>query len=78
MNYFNRYNLVDPQERNTVAVPSGGWAAVRLKAENPGVWFIHCHLEIHTTWGLAMAFIVRNGPKPNQRILPPPLDLPSC
>ncbi|KAK4843822.1 hypothetical protein QYF36_013083 [Acer negundo] len=32
------YNLVDPPERNTVAVPSGGWAAIRIKADNPGVW----------------------------------------
>lgn len=30
------YNLVDPVERNTVAVPSGGWAAIRFLADNPG------------------------------------------
>lgn len=30
------YNLVDPVERNTVAVPSGGWVAVRFRADNPG------------------------------------------
>ncbi|XP_068658353.1 laccase-1 [Aristolochia californica] len=72
------YNLIDPPERNTVAVPSGGWAALRLKADNPGVWFIHCHLEAHTTWGLAMAFIVKNGHEASQSILPPPEDLPLC
>ncbi|CAL5362644.1 unnamed protein product [Camellia sinensis] len=72
------YNLVDPPERNTVAVPSGGWAAIRLKADNPGVWFIHCHLEEHTSWGLAMGMIVKSGSGPNQCILPPPQDLPSC
>ncbi|OVA01763.1 Multicopper oxidase [Macleaya cordata] len=71
------YNLVDPQERNTVAVPCGGWAAIRFKADNPGVWFIHCHLEAHTTWGLATGFIVKDGPKDTQRLLPPN-DLPSC
>ncbi|KAG9447508.1 hypothetical protein H6P81_013636 [Aristolochia fimbriata] len=73
-----RYNLVDPPERNTVAVPSGGWAALRLKADNPGVWYVHCHLEAHTTWGLAMAFVVENGPGDSQSILPPPKDLPLC
>ncbi|XP_077227095.1 laccase 1 [Tasmannia lanceolata] len=72
------FNLVDPPERNTVAVPSGGWAAIRFKADNPGVWFVHCHLEAHTTWGLAMGFVVENGPEPSQSILPPPKDLPSC
>lgn len=30
------FNLVDPVERNTVGVPSGGWAAVRFRADNPG------------------------------------------
>ncbi|KAM7511313.1 hypothetical protein LguiB_010188 [Lonicera macranthoides] len=30
------YNLVDPPEMNTVAVPRNGWAAVRFKADNPG------------------------------------------
>lgn len=74
----SKYNLVDPPERNTVAVPSGGWAAIRFKADNPGVWFIHCHLEEHTSWGLAMGFIVKNGPGPSQCLLPPPQDLPSC
>lgn len=72
------YNLVDPPERNTVAVPTGGWAAIRLKADNPGVWFVHCHLEEHTSWGLAMAFIVENGPEKSQRLDPPPKDLPAC
>lgn len=72
------YNLIDPPERNTVAVPTGGWAAIRFKADNPGVWFVHCHLEEHTSWGLAMALVVQNGPNPSQCLLPPPADLPSC
>lgn len=31
-----KFNLVDPVERNTVAVPSGGWVAIRFLADNPG------------------------------------------
>ncbi|PWA99378.1 Cupredoxin [Artemisia annua] len=73
-----RYNLVDPPERNTVGVPMGGWAAIRINADNPGVWFMHCHLEEHTSWGLASGFIVKSGTKPTQRLLPPPEDLPAC
>ncbi|XP_050203378.1 laccase-4-like [Mercurialis annua] len=72
------FNLVDPVERNTVGVPSGGWSAIRFRADNPGVWFMHCHLEIHTTWGLKMAFVVDNGKGPNESLLPPPPDLPKC
>lgn len=31
-----KFNLVDPVERNTVGVPSGGWVAIRFFADNPG------------------------------------------
>ncbi|KAK4270312.1 hypothetical protein QN277_023361 [Acacia crassicarpa] len=72
------FNLVDPVERNTVGVPSGGWVAIRFLADNPGLWFMHCHLEIHTSWGLRMAWIVLDGELPNQKLVPPPSDLPSC
>lgn len=72
------FNLVDPVERNTVAVPSGGWVALRFLADNPGVWFMHCHFEVHLSWGLRMAWIVQDGKLPNQNLLPPPPDLPSC
>ncbi|KAL8036713.1 hypothetical protein ABFS82_12G172600 [Erythranthe guttata] len=73
-----QFNLVDPVERNTIGVPSGGWVAIRFLADNPGVWFMHCHLEVHTTWGLKMAFLVDNGKSPNESVLPPPKDLPKC
>ncbi|XVF20161.1 hypothetical protein REPUB_Repub11eG0174400 [Reevesia pubescens] len=72
------FNLVDPIERNTVGVPSGGWVAIRFLADNPGVWFMHCHLEVHTSWGLKMAWIVLDGKLPNHKLLPPPADLPKC
>ncbi|XP_020206175.1 laccase-17 [Cajanus cajan] len=74
----SNFNLVDPVERNTVGVPSGGWVAIRFLADNPGVWFMHCHLEVHTSWGLKMAWIVLDGKLPHQKLLPPPADLPKC
>ncbi|GER28591.1 laccase [Striga asiatica] len=73
-----RFNLVDPVERNTVGVPSGGWVAIRFVADNPGVWFMHCHLEVHTSWGLKMAWVVEDGSRRNQKLPPPPADLPKC
>ncbi|KAK6150877.1 hypothetical protein DH2020_015809 [Rehmannia glutinosa] len=73
-----KYNLVDPPERNTAGVPTGGWTSIRFRADNPGVWFLHCHLELHTGWGLKTAFVVEDGPRPDQKILPPPNDLPPC
>ncbi|PON90843.1 Laccase [Trema orientale] len=73
-----KFNLVDPAEKNTVGVPAGGWVAIRFLGDNPGVWFMHCHLEVHTSWGLKMAWVVLDGKKPNQKLLPPPSDLPKC
>ncbi|KAI8531611.1 hypothetical protein RHMOL_Rhmol11G0149800 [Rhododendron molle] len=72
------YNLMDPPLQNTIAVPKNGWAAIRFKANNPGVWFMHCHIERHLTWGMEMAFIVKNGDRPEDRLLPPPPDMPPC
>lgn len=31
-----KFNLVDPAQRNTIGVPSGGWVAIRFLADNPG------------------------------------------
>ncbi|XP_061337922.1 laccase-17-like [Gastrolobium bilobum] len=72
------FNLVDPVERNTVGVPSGGWVAIRFLADNPGVWFMHCHFDVHMSWGLRMAWIVNDGKLPHQKLPPPPADLPKC
>ncbi|ONK73686.1 uncharacterized protein A4U43_C04F34220 [Asparagus officinalis] len=73
-----KLNLVDPPYMNTIGVPVGGWAALRFIADNPGIWFMHCHLEVHTTWGLDMAFLVKDGDGPNESLPHPPADLPRC
>ncbi|KAM0953515.1 putative laccase [Dioscorea sansibarensis] len=74
----SKFNLVDPVERNTARVPSGGWVVIRFRADNPGVWFMHCHLDVHISWGLKMVWIVLDGDLPSQKLLPPPSDLPKC
>ncbi|KAJ0979525.1 hypothetical protein J5N97_014999 [Dioscorea zingiberensis] len=35
-----KFNLVDPVERNTAGVPSGGWVAIRFRADNPGEYVL--------------------------------------
>ncbi|KAH0461942.1 hypothetical protein IEQ34_009517 [Dendrobium chrysotoxum] len=72
-------NLIPPmQVRNTVAIPAGGWAVIRFIANNPGMWLMHCHLDIHLSLGMAMAFEVDDGPSPSTSLPPPPPDLPRC
>ncbi|KAG0463347.1 hypothetical protein HPP92_019416 [Vanilla planifolia] len=68
------YNLVNPQTRNTIAVPTGGWAVIRFTADNPGVWIMHCHLDAHLSLGLAMVFEVEDGPTQFSKLPPPPPD----
>ncbi|XP_021827255.1 laccase-15-like [Prunus avium] len=72
------YNLVDPPEVNTIGVPKKGWAAIRFVADNPGVWYMHCHLERHSSWGMNTVLIVRNGNTTETSILPPPAYMPPC
>ncbi|URE12890.1 Multicopper oxidase [Musa troglodytarum] len=74
----SNYNLVDPQVRNTIAVPAGGWAVIRFVANNPGVWFMHCHFDIHLALGLGTAIVVENGNTPDSILPPPPPDFPTC
>ena len=45
-------------QRDTISVPSSGWAKIRFLADNPGAWFFHCHIDWHMADGLALVFIV--------------------
>jgi laccase len=44
-----KYNLVDPIERNTVGVPTGGWTAIRFRADNPGTIYFQQSAPIEFT-----------------------------
>lgn len=46
-----------PMIRDTVMVNSNGFLVIRFKAENPGVWFFHCHLDWHLEQGLAITLV---------------------
>jgi iron transport multicopper oxidase len=46
-----------PMERDTVTIEGGSYAVLRFKADNPGVWLFHCHIEWHVPLGLSATFI---------------------
>ncbi|XP_062197637.1 laccase-15-like [Phragmites australis] len=73
-----RYNLVDPPVRNTVRVPRLGWVAVRFVADNPGIWYMHCHYEFHLSMGMTALFIVQDGPTVDTSLPPPPVNFLTC
>ncbi|KAG0313039.1 hypothetical protein BGZ99_009132 [Dissophora globulifera] len=55
--YPSYYNTTNPARRDTVLVPSNENVAIRFKADNPGIWLFHCHIEWHLQAGLAVTFI---------------------
>ncbi|KAJ8765754.1 hypothetical protein K2173_014876 [Erythroxylum novogranatense] len=55
-NDTKKYNLVDPIMKNTVPVHPYGWTALRFKADNPGAWLFHCHIESHFFMGMGVVF----------------------
>ncbi|XP_004301333.1 PREDICTED: laccase-14-like [Fragaria vesca subsp. vesca] len=72
------FNLIDPPEVTTFGVPKNGWLAIRFTANNSGVWFWHCYMDRHLTWGMEAAFIVKNGDTNETSIRKPPTDMPLC
>ena len=40
--------------KDTIIVPAGGYVRIRFVANNPGYWFLHCHLEPHQVEGMSV------------------------
>ncbi|KAF2193909.1 multicopper oxidase [Zopfia rhizophila CBS 207.26] len=46
-----------PMKRDDVIIPPNGYFVLRFEANNPGVWFFHCHIDLHLVAGMAATFI---------------------
>ncbi|KAL1640208.1 hypothetical protein SLS58_007159 [Diplodia intermedia] len=46
-----------PARRDTVLVYPSGNFVIRFRADNPGVWLFHCHIEWHMASGLAATLV---------------------
>ncbi|XP_021349767.1 L-ascorbate oxidase-like [Mizuhopecten yessoensis] len=49
--------LNDTAQKDTILVPTDGYVVIRFKADNPGAWFFHCHIDLHNTNGMGMVII---------------------
>lgn len=67
----------NPMRRDTVVVPPGGSATLRFVADNPGAWFLHCHIEWHLQSGLAAVFL-SSTPELQARMKPPSFVADQC
>ncbi|KAM5351926.1 hypothetical protein ACJ41O_004649 [Fusarium nematophilum] len=46
-----------PMRRDTLVIYPNGNIVMRFKADNPGVWLFHCHIEWHVVSGLIATFV---------------------
>lgn len=64
-------NYDNPTQRDTQQIQAHSWMVLLFEADNPGVWFFHCHIEWHVEAGLAMVFV-----ESEDQLSAPPGDLP--
>lgn len=67
-------NLKNAPLKDTITVPDGGYTAIRFKADNPGYWLFHCHIEFHVEIGMALVFKVGE----HNEMPPIPTEFPTC
>ncbi|KAK0108741.1 hypothetical protein ONS96_002586 [Cadophora gregata f. sp. sojae] len=49
-----KINIANPVRKDTVSVPRRGYVIIRFKADNVGIWMLHCHVLFHQGSGMAM------------------------
>ena len=59
--------------KDTIMVPAGGYVVVQFRSDNPGFWFMHCHIVPDLLEGMAVAI---NEVEKRQN--PPPEGVKTC
>ena len=72
---YDKTGKINPKAplKDTLLIPAGGYAVVYFKANNPGYWFIHCHIEIHVLNGMSAVIAEEVS-----RATPPPMEMLNC
>lgn len=60
--------------KDTVTIPDGGYTIIRFRADNPGYWLFHCHIEFHAEVGMSLVLKVGE----HSEMLPIPDHFPTC
>merc|ERR1719382_512497 len=64
--------LQNPLQKDMISLWRRSWAVIRFRADNPGTWAFHCHMEQHIPTGQIMAFNIQPEKQP-----PVPEDVPT-
>ena len=44
--------LKNSPQKDTLMLPADAYAVIRFRSNNPGKWFLHCHIEFHSMQGI--------------------------
>jgi hypothetical protein len=47
----------NPPRRDVALLPKNGYLIIAFRADNPGVWLMHCHIAWHASSGLALQIL---------------------
>jgi iron transport multicopper oxidase len=67
-----------PIKRDTIMVQNHGHVVIRFRADNPGVWLLHCHVEWHVEAGLMATIIEAPETFPQSENPPPKSHYDAC
>jgi Multicopper oxidase len=71
---YPEYNVTDglpgKMMRDTVTIEAYGWILLRFRADNPGLWAMHCHIIWHMEAGMLVQFWGRKDIMATWRGLP--------
>ena len=56
---YGKGNLLNPAKRDTFMIEKGLTYIIAVKPDNPGVWALHCHNDIHAVSGMFSQVIER-------------------
>ena len=59
--------------KDTTIVPGGGYVVIHFISDNPGYWYLHCHVEPHLMEGMAMILNIAEDQQNR-----PPAGLSTC
>ncbi|KAJ5573745.1 Multicopper oxidase abr1 [Penicillium hispanicum] len=76
-NYFSNVSQT-PVRRDTIMVQNHGHTVLRFRADNPGVWLLHCHIEWHVESGLIATIIEAPETFPQSVRAPPNSHYQAC
>eukprot|EP01113_Clastostelium_recurvatum_P041770 TRINITY_DN668_c0_g1_i5.p1 TRINITY_DN668_c0_g1~~TRINITY_DN668_c0_g1_i5.p1 ORF type:complete len:697 (+),score=136.01 TRINITY_DN668_c0_g1_i5:208-2298(+) len=74
------YTLPQPiiARGDSFTVAEHGFVAFRFRADNPGPWLFHCHVDWHMSQGMTIIFNVGQKGNSYANLPPPPAWVPQC